>query len=111
MNATSVDAATRRLPRQAVGRKANPAQRTGRFSGWLRAVAVGGLALSTLAPAAAAPLMDQADATRLLEQTTFGPTDALVAHVQAEGVMGWLNEQFAAPESRYPVFPYVPQDG
>ncbi len=34
----------------------------------------------------AAPLMDQADATRLLEQATFGPTDALIAHVQAEGI-------------------------
>ena len=64
-----------------------------------------------MAPAGAAPLMEQADATRLLEQTTFGPTDALVAHVQAEGVTAWLNEQFAAPESRYPAFPYAPPDG
>ena len=52
--------------------------------------------------------MDRADATRLLEQSTFGPTDALVAHVQAIGVQGWLNEQFNAPASRYPTFPYVP---
>ncbi len=74
-------------------------------------MAVGGLALSAMGAAAAAPLMDQADATRLLEQTTFGPTDALVAHVQSEGVTGWLNEQFAAPESQYPAFPYAPPDG
>src|SRR5208283_856034 len=111
MNATSADAATRRPPGQRAGRRAHPARCTRQFAGWLRAVAVGGLALSTMAPAGAAPLMEQADATRLLEQTTFGPTDALVAHVQAEGVTAWLNEQFAAPESRYPAFPYAPPDG
>jgi uncharacterized protein (DUF1800 family) len=55
--------------------------------------------------------LSQADATRLLEQSTFGPTDALVAQVQAEGLQAWLNAQFAAPESEYPVFPYVPGDG
>jgi len=55
--------------------------------------------------------MSQADATRLLEQSTFGPTDALVAQVQAEGLKGWLNAQFAAPESTYPALPYVPSDG
>ncbi len=54
--------------------------------------------------------MDRADATRLLEQTTFGPTDALIAHVQAVGMQGWLAEQFAAPASRYPAFAYVPQN-
>ena len=50
----------------------------------------------------------QADATRLLEQSTFGPTDALVQHVIAIGVSGFLAEQFAAPESAYPAFKYVP---
>ncbi|HLX25272.1 MAG TPA: DUF1800 family protein, partial [Usitatibacter sp.] len=59
--------------------------------------------------ASAAPvLMDKADAVRLVEQGTFGPTDALVAHVQAIGAQGWLNEQFAAPPSQYPSFAYVP---
>ena len=61
-----------------------------------------------VAAAAAPPTLDRADATRLLEQSTFGPTDALVAHVLAVGVQGWLAEQFAAPASRYPAFPYVP---
>ena len=56
------------------------------------------------------PLVDQADAIRLLEQSTFGPTDALVAHVQAVGVQGWLNEQFLATGSQYPAFPYTPQN-
>ena len=50
----------------------------------------------------------QADAVRLLEQSTFGPTDALVAHVRAVGVQGFLSEQFAAPVSRYPAIKYVP---
>ncbi|HTS23635.1 MAG TPA: DUF1800 family protein [Casimicrobiaceae bacterium] len=53
----------------------------------------------------------QADATRLLEQATFGPTDAMVAHVMAVGVQGFLGEQFVAPASRYPAFPYVPAGG
>jgi uncharacterized protein (DUF1800 family) len=111
MNAASANLATRRLPRQSTGCAANRLHRQSHFSRWLCAVAVGSLALSAMAAAAAAPLMDQADATRLLEQTTFGPTDALVAHVQAEGATGWLNEQFAAPESRYPAFAYAPPDG
>jgi len=65
-------------------------------------------AVSLAITAASAAPMSRADATRLLEQSTFGPTDALVAHVQQVGVQGWLTEQFAAPASRYPVFPYVP---
>jgi uncharacterized protein (DUF1800 family) len=79
-----------------------------RLSWWLFAIVIGGLALSPRATWAAAPLMDQADATRLLEQTTFGPTDALVAHAQAVGVQGWLKEQFAASASTYPALPYAP---
>jgi uncharacterized protein (DUF1800 family) len=67
------------------------------------------LSLASLFPAIASCAgLDRADATRLLEQSTFGPTDTLVAHVQAIGAQGWLDEQFAAPASKYPVFPYVP---
>ena len=68
----------------------------------LVATSVGSTAWS--APAA----MSKADATRLLEQGTFGPTDALVAHAQSIGAQAWLAEQFAAPESQYPQFPYAP---
>jgi uncharacterized protein (DUF1800 family) len=50
----------------------------------------------------------QADAVRLLEQATFGPDDALVAHVLAIGSQAFLDEQFAAPASTYPALPYVP---
>ena len=50
------------------------------------------------------------DAVRLLEQATFGPTDALVTQVKAEGLAVWLNSQFSAPESHYPAYPWVPQN-
>jgi uncharacterized protein (DUF1800 family) len=53
----------------------------------------------------------QADTVRLLEQSTFGPNDALVLHVTAVGVQGFLNEQFAAPANPYPAFKYVPAGG
>jgi len=50
----------------------------------------------------------QADAVRLLEQATFGPTDAQVAHVMAVGMQAFLDEQFAASASTYPTLKYVP---
>jgi uncharacterized protein (DUF1800 family) len=50
----------------------------------------------------------QADAIRLLEQSTFGPNDTLLARVQSIGTQAFLNEQFAAPPSQYPAFKYVP---
>lgn len=50
----------------------------------------------------------RADAIRLLEQATWGPTPSLVDHVQAVGVDGFLNEQFAAPMSGYPTLPLYP---
>jgi hypothetical protein len=45
---------------------------------------------------------------RLLEQSTFGPNDALVAHVMQVGTQAFLNEQYAAPASKYPSLKYVP---
>jgi uncharacterized protein (DUF1800 family) len=42
-----------------------------------------------------------AAAARLLEQSTFGPTPALMQHVQQVGVQAFLNEQFAAAASTY----------
>ncbi|HVN35145.1 MAG TPA: DUF1800 domain-containing protein [Casimicrobiaceae bacterium] len=74
------------------------------------AVALSALFSLVASSSEAASLLDRADATRLLEQSSFGPTDALVAHVQAIGVQGWLAEQFAATGSRYPTFPAVPID-
>jgi len=50
----------------------------------------------------------QADAVRLLEQSTFGPNDALVAHVVTVGAPAFLDEQLAASGSRYSSSKYVP---
>jgi len=41
-------------------------------------------------------------AGRLLEQSTFGPTPALIQHVQQVGLQGFLTEQFNATASTYP---------
>jgi uncharacterized protein (DUF1800 family) len=38
-----------------------------------------------------------AEAGRLLEQATFGPTEASIALVQSQGVNGWITAQLAAP--------------
>ncbi len=51
-----------------------------------------------------------ADAVRFLEQSTWGPTDSLVTHVQAVGLVGFLDEQFATPSSGYPSLPLWPND-
>jgi len=51
----------------------------------------------------------RADVIRFLEQGTWGPTDALVAHVESVGFDGWIAEQFAEPESRYPDLPAYPK--
>jgi len=49
-----------------------------------------------------------ADAVRLLEQTSFGPTPAAIAHVLQVGTRAYLDEQYAAPASKYPSLKYVP---
>ncbi len=48
------------------------------------------------------------DTVRLLEQSTFGPTNALIAHVQSIGPAAWIDEQLAAPISSYPTLPLQP---
>ena len=52
--------------------------------------------LSLAAMAQGAPITN-ADAARFLEQATFGPTANDIAHLQAVGFDGWLNEQFNMP--------------
>jgi hypothetical protein len=54
--------------------------------------------------------MPQADVIRFLEQSTFGPTPALIAHVQSVGFEAYLQEQFAAPASTYPSLPEQPDN-
>jgi uncharacterized protein (DUF1800 family) len=49
-----------------------------------------------------------ADVTRFLEQSTWGPTPALVEHVQSAGFERFLEEQFNAPASSYPTLPLYP---
>ena len=51
----------------------------------------------------------QSDTVRFLEQSTFGPTSDLIAHVQQAGFDAFLHEQFAAPSSGYPDLPFWPQ--
>ena len=49
-----------------------------------------------------------ADTVRFLEQSTFGPTPELVAHVQDIGFAAFLDAQFAAPLSDYPELEFWP---
>jgi uncharacterized protein (DUF1800 family) len=50
------------------------------------------------------------EAIRFLEQSTFGPTPALAAHVQSVGLQAFLDEQFAATASTYPALTPYPTD-
>lgn len=58
-----------------------------------------------------------ADAVRFLEQATWGPTAAEIAHVKAVGFKAYLNEQFSAPvtnpakSSNFPDLPFPAEDG
>jgi uncharacterized protein (DUF1800 family) len=48
------------------------------------------------------------DAIRFLEQSTWGPTPALLDHVKAVGFDRFLDEQFNAPASSYPTMTLYP---
>ena len=56
------------------------------------------------APERLSPAEAEADAVRLLEQSTWGPNDALLAHVKAVGVARFVDEQLAAPQTKYTAF-------
>jgi uncharacterized protein (DUF1800 family) len=63
-----------------------------------------------------APLSDadlHADAVRLLEQGSLGPTEASVLAVKAKGPAAWVNEQLGLNVTRYTQYPYwkQPMDG
>ena len=70
-----------------------------------------------LAPDSFTGTPSDADAVRFLEQATWGPTAADLAHVKAVGFRAYLNEQFSAPvtnaadQSNYPDLPFAPEDG
>ena len=57
-----------------------------------------------VAPAPPPVPVTQIAATRFLEQATFGPTAADIAHLKAVGFEAWLTEQFATPVTDYPAF-------
>ncbi|MBI4906472.1 MAG: DUF1800 family protein [Acidobacteria bacterium] len=42
-------------------------------------------------------------AGRFLEQAAFGPTPAEIANVKSQGINGWLDNQFAMPETVIPI--------
>ena len=74
----------------------------------LAVIVAGAPQLST----AAKPILShaEADAIRLLEQATWGPNEALIAHVTSIGPERFVDEQLAAPQTRYTAFtPYPPQ--
>ena len=52
--------------------------------------------------------VSQADATRFLEQSSFGPTSATVAEVQKLGIAGYPTQQFATPATGYKGYVYYP---
>ncbi len=70
--------------------------------------ACGGGGSSDSGSPAPPPPVAQADATRFLEQATFGPTTADIALVQSEGFEAWLKTQFGTPKTGYTGFSYVP---
>ncbi|MET0442674.1 MAG: DUF1800 domain-containing protein [Casimicrobiaceae bacterium] len=73
----------------------------------LLALVVGGAPRYVAAAAEPPPGQPEADAVRLLEQATWGPNEALVAHVRKIGVEKFVDEQFAAPQTKYTAFaPY-----
>jgi uncharacterized protein (DUF1800 family) len=61
-----------------------------------------------LQPVVEGSQITSADATRFLEQATWGPTPELVTHVQSVGFEAFLDEQFNAPASSYPTMPLYP---
>jgi uncharacterized protein (DUF1800 family) len=48
-------------------------------------------------PAGALASPTQTDAARFLTQSTFGPTTATIAALQARGISGWIDDQLALP--------------
>jgi uncharacterized protein (DUF1800 family) len=54
------------------------------------------------------PPTTTADAVRLLEQATWGPTPALIQHVKAVGAEKFIEEQLDLPASSYPTLPLYP---
>lgn len=50
---------------------------------------------------ASAARMGQADAVRLAQQASFGPTEALIDQIQRQGAVNWIKAQMSATGSSY----------
>ncbi|MBN8479080.1 MAG: DUF1800 family protein [Burkholderiales bacterium] len=50
----------------------------------------------------------EADAVRLAEQATFGPTSAVVDAIRAQGAAAWIDAELAKPPTKFPSYPPVP---
>lgn len=61
--------------------------------------------ITSAVPACSASL--DADLTRFLRQSSFGPTFAAIQRVRQLGMSAYIDEQFAMPISGYPEYPYV----
>ena len=70
----------------------------------------GGIASNRLELAVSSPVSATAS-TRILDQTTFGPTLDLVEHVKKEGLNAWLAEQYNTPATVLPLVPSKPVTG
>jgi uncharacterized protein (DUF1800 family) len=66
-----------------------------------RSAEISAIPLAPVTPPAVLPATD-ISALRLLRQSTWGPTEALLARVKQVGADAFLEEQFAAPASTYP---------
>jgi uncharacterized protein (DUF1800 family) len=72
--------------------------------------ACGGGGGSSAPPTSSPPpaSVSQADATRFLEQSSFGATADEISAVQSQGFKAYLNAQFSKPKTGYTGFNYVP---
>jgi uncharacterized protein (DUF1800 family) len=50
----------------------------------------------------------EADAVRLAEQATFGPTPSLLESIRSRGAAAWIDEELAKPATRFPSTAPVP---
>lgn len=55
------------------------------------------------------PPVSAAEAFRLAEQATWGPTDAVIARIQAIGPAAWIDEQIGTTATGWPVLPLQPE--
>lgn len=77
------------------------------YSLWVRMNAQGHATEGVVMCSPLSAAQREADAKRLLEQATFGPSESEIARVQQIGVHAFLEEQFAAAGTQYPPYPWV----